>query len=139
MENKKHYLFEIKCINEKGGCLSVLEADKNIPFKIKRVFYEYNVSNQLSRGEHANKKSQFCMIALSGFCEVVVNDGDCETVYLLDSPTKVLYMDRMVWKIMKNFSDNCILLVLSDSLYDQGEYIRDFQQYLKQISLTNNK
>ena len=127
--NKRHYLYNIKSISEKDGLLSVLEEKKDVPFNIKRVFYEYGVSEYANRGEHANKKSRFCLIALSGSCEVIVNDGRKDTQYLLDAPTKVLYLDKMIWKTMKHYSKDCILLVLSDSLYDSNEYIRDFNEY----------
>ena len=133
MENKKHYLFEIKALSDKNGLLSVIEGRRTIPFAIKRVFYEYNVSGLVNRGEHANKKSCFCFIALSGSCDVIVNDGKKETLYRLDKPTKVLYIDKLIWKTMNNFSNNCVLLVLSDSYYDPDEYIRNYDEYISLI------
>ena len=132
MKNRKHFLFDIDCISSGDGSLVVVEENKQVPFKIKRLFYEYGVTGE--KGNHANKKSRFCLIAVSGSCEVVVNDGHENRAYLLDKPTKGLYLDKMVWKVMKNFSNDCVLLVLSDCLYDKNEYIRNFEDYLKQIA-----
>ena len=131
MENRKHYLFELVSFEEKDGFLTVAEAEKQIPFKIMRIFYEYHLKNESSRGNHANKNSRFCLIALKGSCNVQVNDGENETLYRLDNPNVGLFLDKMVWKVMKNFSDDCILLVISDHLYDKNEYIRNFNEFLK--------
>lgn len=130
MENKKHYIYEVKPICEGAGSLAVLEENNQIPFKIRRIFYEYDLKKYISRGSHANKNSRFCFIAVSGSCDVVVEDGKSKTTYKLDKPYKILYLDNMIWKTMTNFSNNCVLLVLSDSLYDPNEYIRDFEEYL---------
>lgn len=131
MENKRHYLYEIQPFSDEDGYLAVLEENKQIPFKVRRIFYEYGVNQTSLRGKHANKNSRFCLIAVSGSCDVIVEDGISKTVYNLNNPTKVLYLDKMVWKTMTNFSKDSVLLVLSDSLYDKNEYIRDFDEYLK--------
>ena len=133
MENNKHYLFEIKPFSDEDGFLAVIEEEKQIPFKIRRIFYEYGVEKTSLRGKHANKISRFCLIAVSGSCDVIVEDGKSKMVYKLDKPHKVLFLDRMVWKTMTNFSKDCVLLVLSDCLYDKNEYIRDFEEYKKLI------
>ena len=133
MENKKHYLFEIKPFSDEDGFLAVIEQEKQIPFKIKRIFYEYGVENTSLRGKHANKNSRFCLIAVSGSCDVIVEDGYETETYSLDTPTKLLYLDKMVWKTMTNFSKDCVLLVLSDCLYNKNEYIRDFSEYLSMV------
>ena len=131
MEDKKHYLFEIKPFSDEDGFLAVIEEEKQIPFKIRRIFYEYGVDRNSLRGKHANRKSRFCLVAVSGSCDVIVEDGISKVIYVLDKPYKVLYLDKMVWKTMTNFSKDCVVLVLSDSLYDKDEYIRDFEDFLK--------
>jgi len=133
MENRKHYLFELKPFSDEDGFLAVIEEEKQIPFKIKRIFYEYGVKSSSLRGEHANKNSQFCLIAVSGSCNVIVQDGSNKINYYLDEPFKVLYLDKMIWKTMTNFSKDCVLLVLSDCLYDKDEYIREFNEYLESL------
>lgn len=131
MKNDRHYLFEITPFSDVDGNLAVLEAEKQIPFKIERIFYEYNVDENCVRGKHANKHSKFCLIAVAGSCDVIVEDGKDKVTYKLDQPNKVLFLDKMVWKTMTHFSKDCVLLVLSDSAYDKSEYIRDFDEYLK--------
>lgn len=130
MENKKHFLFELHPFSDEDGFLVVLREERQIPFKIRRLFYEYGVKETSLRGKHANKFSRFCMIAVSGSCDVIVEDGVNKTIYKLDKPYKALYLDKMVWKTMTNFSKNCVLLVISDCLYNKDEYIRDFGEYL---------
>ena len=134
MENRRHYLYEIKPFCDGDGNLAVIEECAQIPFKIKRIFYEYGVDKTSLRGMHANRNSRFCLIAVSGSCSVIVEDGFSKTVYELDKPHKVLYLDKMIWKTMTNFSKDCVLLVLSDYLYDKNEYIRDFDEYLKALN-----
>ena len=131
MKNEEHYLFELKPFYDEDGFLAVIEEEKQIPFKIKRIFYEYGVVGTSLRGKHANRNSRFCLIAISGSCDVIVEDGLHKITYKLDDPSKVLYLDKMIWKTMTNFENNCVLLVLSDCLYDKNEYIRDFNEYLK--------
>lgn len=135
MENKKHYIFELKPFCDEDGFLAVMEEEKEIPFKIRRIFYEYGVECSSLRGKHANRNSRFCLIAVAGSCEVLVEDGINKTIYYLDKPNKVLYLDKMIWKTMSGFSTDCVLLVLSDCLYDKDEYIRDYDLFLQ---LTKN-
>ena len=127
MENKRHYLFEIDNISDGNGTLNVVESFNNIPFEIKRIFYEYGLDNKTVRGNHANRNSRFVMIVVSGSCSINVIDKDNNvTTYHLDKPNKALYLDNMLWKFMTDFSKDCVLLVLSDCLYNKDEYIRDF-------------
>ncbi len=133
MENRKHYLYEIKPFSDEDGSLAVIEEEKQVPFKIKRIFYEYGVEGTSLRGKHANRDSQFCLISVHGTCDVIVEDGKETITYKLDKPNKVLYLNKMVWKTMTNFSKDCVLLVLSDHLYNKEEYIRDFDEYLKLV------
>ena len=133
MENKKHYLFELNPFSDEDGFLAVIEEEKQIPFKIRRIFYEYGVERTSLRGKHANKNSRFCLIAVSGSCDVIVEDSVSIVEYRLNKPNKVLYLDKMIWKTMTNFSKDCVLLVLSDCLYDKNEYIRDYNEYLKSL------
>ncbi|MGL6363256.1 sugar 3,4-ketoisomerase [Aeromonas veronii] len=97
---------------------------------MKRVFYVYGTSGDKARGCHANKKTKFVIISVSGSCIVTVNDGvDCEDI-ILDCQTKGLYLDKMVWKQMHSFSKNSVLMVLCSEKYDQEEYVHNFDEYL---------
>lgn len=130
MKSKKHYLFNVNPYCNNCGSLVAFEEEKEIPFKIKRVFFEYGLKPNITRGNHANKNSRFCIITISGSCDIFVKEGSKQKAYHLDSPDKVLYLDKMIWKTMTNFSNDCNLLILSDCMYDKNEYIRDFAEYL---------
>lgn len=122
---KKYKLLEFPELGDERGHLVVIENLKNIPFEIKRIFYIYGTKPDVIRGQHANKISRFVLINLCGSCKIKVNDGENEEIIILDKPHHGIYLDRMVWKDMYDFSEDSILLVLSDSVYLKDEYIRD--------------
>lgn len=119
--------------DEKGderGHLVAIESEKGIPFTIKRVFYIYGTQKDVVRGLHANRKSEFILINVSGKSKVRVKDGKTENVFVLDKPYLGLYLPQMVWKEMLDFSQDSVLLVLSSTTYDKAEYIYDYGEYL---------
>ena len=122
---EKYKLISFNEFGDENGKLVAIENSKNIPFDIKRIFYIYGTEENTIRGQHANKISRFVMICLSGSCEVKVYDMDekIEEKYKLNTPNQGLYLDRMIWKDMYNFSKDCVLLILSDSEYIKDEYI----------------
>lgn len=126
----KFKLVDVKEIEDSRGKLVVFEKNTNCPFEVKRAFYMYESSNEAIRGAHANKKSRFFLICVCGSCKVRVNDGYNEVTFSLENkPIKGLFIDKMVWKEMFNFSRDCILFVLSDKKYDPTEYISDFDKF----------
>lgn len=135
---QKHYLVSLQDHSDKRGNLNVAEYQKEIPFLVKRIFFNYNTDTSMHRAEHANTNSCFFMISLSGSCDVIVNDGQSETVYKLDDPCQGLYLDKMVWKKMTNYTSNNILLILTDNLFDAAEYIEDYEEYLCIIKTEND-
>lgn len=130
---KKHYIVNLVELGDERGGLAVIEENNNFPFPIRRVFYEYNTDPSISRGNHANLNSRFGLVSITGSCVVEVNDGNESVEYLLDSPLKLLVIDKMIWKEMKCFSKDNILLVLSDQVYDGKEYLRDFNDFSEMI------
>ncbi|STO31153.1 WxcM-like, C-terminal [Fusobacterium necrogenes] len=122
---EKYKLINFDEFGDENGKLVAIENNKNIPFDIRRIFYIYGTKNGVVRGQHANRISRFILICLMGSCEVKVYDmkEKIEENFKLDSATKGLYLDRMIWKDMYNFSEDCVLLVLSDSEYIKDEYI----------------
>ncbi len=128
---KKYKLLEFPELGDERGHLVVIENLKNIPFEIKRIFYIYGTKPDVIRGQHANKISRFVLINLCGSCKIKVNDGENEEIIILDKPHHGIYLDRMVWKDMYEFSEDSILLVLSDSIYLKDEYIRDINKLKK--------
>lgn len=128
--NKKHYLIDLKDLGDERGSLVVLEENKEFPFSIRRIFYDFQTDPTITRGEHANKNSRFGFISLQGSCVVEVDDGFGKTEYMLDSPFQCLLIDNMVWKSMKRFSKDNILLVLSDQKYDSEEYLYNYEEFI---------
>lgn len=113
------------------GDLVVIENNKEIPFSVKRLFYISSVPSGSIRGKHANTKSEFIMICTSGSVKVDVTDSKQKKTFLLDSSDYGLYIPKMIWKDMYDFSNNCVLLILSNEYYDNTEYIREFDVYRK--------
>lgn len=115
------------------GHLVIVEGDQDIPFEIKRVFYIYGSDKDVIRGRHANYNTEFVLINVAGTSKVKVDDGTDQKVFSLDRPHTGIYLPRMVWKDMYDFSEDSVLLVLASEHYDAEEYIRDYEQYLKVV------
>lgn len=117
------------------GHLVVVEGIKDIPFDIKRVFYIYGSDSMVVRGLHANKKSQFVLINVAGTSKVKVKDGmGNEKIFSLNRPHMGIYIPQMVWKEMYDFSADAVLLCLASEHYEQEEYIRDYDEYVRIMS-----
>lgn len=116
------------------GKLVVAESLKDVPFNISRIFYIYGADTKTVRGCHANRRSEFVFINICGQSKVKVMYGKNDKVFLLDKPYKGVYMPKMVWKEMYDFSEDAILLVLASEPYDSTEYIRDYQDYIKEVA-----
>jgi hypothetical protein len=111
------------------GNLSFIEEEKNIPFKIRRTYWIYDVPGGEIRGGHAYHNLQEFIVALSGSFDVVLNDGKQEFRFTLNRSYYGLYVPKMYWRSMENFSTNSLALVLADKDYDENEYIRDFNDF----------
>ena len=120
-------------LGDERGKLVVVEGEQAIPFKIERVFYIYDSDSSVVRGEHANRESEFVLINVSGTSKVRVTDGKEEMIISLDKPMMGLYIPKMIWKDMYDFSKDSVLLVLASTHYDGTEYIRDYQKYLEEV------
>jgi dTDP-4-dehydrorhamnose 3,5-epimerase-like enzyme len=115
------------------GSLVSLEDHKNIPFTIERVYYLFNTKENVRRGFHAHKKLKQLAIVLKGSCRFTLDDGKEKIDILLDNPAQGLYIESFVWREMYDFSEDCVLLVLADSFYDEADYIRDYQEFLEMV------
>lgn len=111
----------------------VIEGGQNVPFEIKRVFYIYGSDSTVVRGEHANKESEFVLINVAGTSKVRITDGKEEIIVELNKPMMGVYIPRMIWKDMYDFSSDSVLLVLASTHYDGNEYIRNYDEYLNVI------
>lgn len=116
-------------LGDERGKLVVVEGGQTIPFDIKRVFYIYGSDSTVVRGQHANRESEFVLINVAGKSKVRITDCREEFVVNLDRPMIGVYIPRMVWKDMYDFSPDSVLLVLASTHYDGSEYIRDFDEY----------
>lgn len=131
--NKRFALKELKEFGDARGRMCVVEGLRDIPFEVKRFFYDFNTDCAETRGNHANIHSQFAFISLAGSCKVDVDDGFNKETFVLDAPTKLLWVDKMTWKVMRDFSADNVLLVVSDQHYDAGEYIREYETFVEAV------
>lgn len=125
-------LQKFNVLGDERGKLIALEENKEIPFDIKRVFYIYNTSN-LPRGEHSHYKTKQFLIALKGSCKIVLDDGVNKQVLELNQPNQGLFQDALVWSEMKDFSTDCILMVIASEYYDENDYIRNYNKFLEEV------
>lgn len=119
-------------LGDERGKLVVIEGEKDIPFQINRVFYIYGSDDTVVRGQHANRESEFVLINVAGESKVRITDGHEEFVVELNKPMMGVYIPRMIWKDMYDFSADSVLLVLASTYYDDREYIRNFDEYLRE-------
>ena len=123
---------------DERGHLVIVEGLKDIPFDIKRIFYIYGSDSEVVRGQHANLNSEFVLINVAGKSKVKVKDGlGNEAVFSLNRPHTGIYLPKMVWKDMYDFTEDSVLLVLSSEHYDASEYIRDYDEFVKLIQQRN--
>lgn len=117
------------------GHLVIVEGGVDIPFDIKRIFYIYGSDQNVIRGQHANRKSEFVLINVAGTSKVKVRDGKGnEAIYSLNRPHTGIYLPKMVWKDMYDFSEDSVLLVLASEHYDSDEYIRSYDEFEKIVN-----
>lgn len=122
-------------LGDERGKLVVVEGEQHIPFKIERVFYMYGSDGEVIRGQHANRESEFVLINVGGTSKVRIDNGHSEAVIELNKPMMGLYIPTMVWKDMYDFSEDSILLVLASTHYNGNEYIRDYEEYKKEMGV----
>lgn len=114
---------------DQRGTLVAIESNQSIPFKIKRLYYIFNTSNQ-ARGFHAHIDLKQVAICLKGSCRFILDNGHLKDEILLTSPTQGLVIDSLIWREIHDFSDDCVLLVLASEHYDESDYIRDYREFL---------
>lgn len=124
------YFIEFAEHGDERGNLVVVEGAQDVPFAIQRVFYIYGSDTEIVRGQHANRNSEFVLINVAGKSKVKVMDGlGNEVIFCLNRPRTGVYIPTMAWKEMYDFSADAVLLCLASEHYDEGEYIRDFEEF----------
>lgn len=126
-------LVEFPIIRDLRGNLTFIEAERHVPFEIKRVYYLYDVPGGAERGGHAHKQLEQLIIAMSGSFDVVIKDGYKERRIHLNRSFYGLYVDTMIWRELDNFSSGSVCLVLASHYYDESDYYRDYNVFLEAL------
>lgn len=126
-------MVQLPKISDPRGNLSVIEEFKDIPFKIERSYWIYDVPGGEIRGGHAYKENQEFIVALSGSFDVVLDDGKEKKTFSLNRSYSGLYVPKGLWREMENFSTNSLALVLSSTKYDAKDYIRNYKEFLEYV------
>lgn len=129
-------LIDFRMVPEADGKLFVVEERNPIPFEIKRIFWVKDVLPGAARGQHATKKTKLILIPVSGSCEVEVDNGVTKETYLMNQPNQGIYIDEMIWRTMKNFTPDCVMMAVCDRPYTPGdETYEDYEEYLRALGL----
>ena len=120
---------EFPPLGDDRGSLVALEGDVTIPFEIKRVYYLFGTKQDVTRGLHAHLALKQVMLCVTGSCKILLDDGIDRKTVVLDSPTKGLLVESLVWREMSQFSSDCVLLVIASEHYDESDYIRDYDKF----------
>lgn len=116
----------INYISDERGELGILQTGSDIPFTVKRVYFIRNVPAQIARGFHAHKKLQQLLICIAGTVDILLESGDEQRCFNLAPTSSAIYLNGLVWREMRNFSEDAILLVLCDREFSEDDYIRDY-------------
>lgn len=133
MENKVSdcSIVNMQKFQTNAGNITVAENDYNIPFEVKRIYYLYDVPGGESRGGHAHYKLEQYILAASGSFDVLLDDGKNKKKITLNRPYLALHIVPGLWRELNNFSSGSVCLVLASHLYDEKDYIREYDTYLK--------
>lgn len=126
--------FDLQIRGDDRGSLIAIEEGKNIPFEIRRVYYIFDTKSGVERGFHAHKKLNQLCVAVRGSCAMTLDDGKQKIEVLMNRPNQGLVVEPGIWHEMRDFSEDCVLMVLADDLYDAADYIRDYEEFLRYAS-----
>lgn len=132
LENCK--LIDLPKITDPRGNLSVIEGTVHIPFEIKRVYYLYDVPGGSSRAGHGHKELQQLIVAMSGSFDVIVDDGQERKKFHLNRSYYGLYIPKMMWREVENFSSGGVCLVLASTLYDKADYYHEYSDFVRVVN-----
>lgn len=132
-ENAGYRLIHFKTLGDDRGSLIAIEQGYNAPFEIKRVYYIFDTKSGVIRGRHAHKRLKQIVIAVRGSCNFVLDTGSKREDIKLDNPTVGLYIEGLIWREMKDFSEDCVLVVLASDYYDESDYIRDYDRFMAEV------
>ena len=119
------------------GQLIAIEANKDVPFEVKRVYYMYDTGEGVRRGYHAHKQLQQVLICIHGSCKILLDNGIEKEIVPLDDPSIGLFIGNNMWREMFDFSSDAVLMVLASEYYDESDYIRNYDDFLKFVGVKN--
>lgn len=125
---------DFPALGDDRGHLVAVEGGNHIPFEIKRVYFVYDTKKGVIRGNHAHKKLQQVVFCVTGSCHFLLDDGINKKEVLLDNPNKGLFLDPMIWHEMYDFSESAVLVVFASEHYDEQDYIRNYDDFLKVVN-----
>jgi dTDP-4-dehydrorhamnose 3,5-epimerase-like enzyme len=126
-------IIDFKIMGDNRGSLIALEENHNVPFDVKRVYYIFGTKENVRRGFHAHKNLKQLAICVSGSCTFLLDDGNQKEHINLTTPTQGLLIEGLIWREMYDFTPDCVLIVLADAYYDESDYIRDYNTFLKEV------
>ena len=127
-------LIDFPPLGDDRGSLVAVEANKTVPFDIKRVYFIYGTKQGVARGFHAHKALKQVAVCVTGSCRMLLDNGQDKEEVLLDSPTKGLVIEDFVWREMHDFTSDCVLMVLASEHYDEADYIRNYDDFIKAVN-----
>lgn len=131
-------IINLKLIGDERGSLISLEGNDNVPFDIKRVYYIFDTKDDVERGFHAHINLKQLVVAVKGSCTFVLDNGTKKEELLLDKPNQGLFIEGLIWREMKNFSSDCVLIVLASEYYNESDYIRNYDKFLEVVKNGKN-
>lgn len=129
-------IIDFTTIEDDRGALSFFEIgdNKQVPFTVKRIYHLFNL-NELTRGFHAHKELKQLAICLHGSCSMVLDDGTQRKTVMLNKPNQGLFMDKMIWREIHDITPGTVILVLASQYFDEDDYIRNYDDFLKLVRL----
>lgn len=124
-------ILELPRINSRSGNITAIQNNKEIPFDVKRIFYLYDIPGGESRGAHAHKKCHQFLVAASGSFEVQLDDGNVKKTVMLNQPFRGIHIPPGIWASEVNFSSGAICLVMASHIYEENDYLRDYEEFLE--------
>ena len=128
-------LIDLPKIADPRGNLTFIEGGRHVPFEIKRVYYLYDVPGGAERGGHAHKDLHQLIIAMSGSFDVILNDGTQQKRFHLNRSYSGIYICPMIWRELDNFSSGSVCMVLASNLYDEADYYRSYEEFVRALNL----
>ncbi len=133
MQSSKGYIIDLPKIVDPRGNLTVAEGLKDVPFEVKRVYWTYDVPSGESRGGHAHRRCEECIVAVSGSFDVTLDDGRERRTFHLNHPYQGLYVGTGIWRTLDDFSSGAVCLVLASEGFEEEDYIREYDDYTEYL------